>query len=289
MNKVISPYYPPRARWYRPGWRFGAAVRRRLHLDRLRPPGPISVRAFLCGLLVPGLAFGARGARLWGRVAVAASGLLAGLFFVWLGYPAGNVAFGLLLSLHSTGVAFLCEPWLAGARLRTRVFFSLATLLALGGLVYMPLRHLLQERYCLPMNVAGRVVVVSTRASAASVQRGDWIAYSIGAEGDHGVYVSAGYGLGPVLAVGGDRVRFGPNGIEINGVSAPRRDHMPAAGEWVVPQNCWFVWPEVDISGHGNVGAAVLSERLLRMATVTPAQFVGKPFQRWFWRRQLHS
>jgi len=290
MSKFASPYYPPRARWHRPRWNFAGALRRHVHLDRVVLPGTIACPAFVGGLLVPGLAFYVRGGRLWGKVALAASGVLFAAFIVWLGYPAGNLAFGLLLSIHSTGVVYLCEPLMSDVRFRTRIFFSMASLLALGALVYMPMRHLLQERCFMPMNVRGHVVIVRAYASIKSVRRRDWIAYTLKRdEGEPGIYMRAGYGLGPVLATAGDRVKFGKTALEVNGVPMARQAYMPDSGELVVPENNWFVWPEVNISyGHG-VGESAISATVLGMAVITKEQFIGKPFKRWFWRRQIMS
>ena len=64
---------------------------------------------------------------------------------------------------------------------------------------------------------------------------------------------------------------------------------MPETGELIVPEKHWFVWPDFAISGHGNVAEAALSAALLPMATVSEDQFAGKPFKRWFWRRQFSS
>jgi hypothetical protein len=207
---------------------------------------------------------------------------------IWLGFPAGNYAFGILLSIHSTGLAYLCEPWLEGARLRSRMLFSLALMVVLGALLYMPARSLVEKHWLLPMQLNGQVVIVQKLASAGAIHRGNWIAYRILVVHGDGVYSEAGFGLGPVLATGGDRVQFRKATFEVNGVSRPSRPHMPASGEWIVPEKHWFVWPDLDITGHG-IAEANISEAILRMATIPHDRFVGKPFKRWFWRRQVTS
>jgi hypothetical protein len=112
-----------------------------------------------------------------------------------------------------------------------------------------------------------------------------------GASGDaHGggaVWVEAGFGWGPVLAVAGDRVAFSTNSFSVNGLAQPLRAHMPTSGDFVVTEKHWFVWPEIDMYGHGNVGEGVIAGAMLNMATVSEKQFIGKPFKRWFWRRQI--
>jgi len=289
MAKVSSPYYPPRARWYGPLLGVGEVFRRRLALDRFRlPPGP-SLGGVLGSLLLPGYGFYSRGFRLAGIMAFGASLFLLLLFFVAIGYPLGNMAFGLLLSIHATSVVFVFEPWLAGARFRTRILLTLCLLFAFWGLIYMPARNWLETKWLAPLSVNGTVVVVQKSSQAPRVKRNDWIAYSLPGSSDHTVYVRSGFGLGPVLAVAGDRVRFTATALEVNGVSQPRLDNMPETGELVVPEKHWLVWPDFGIGGHGNVAGAVLTATLLQMATISEDQFVGKPFKRWFWRRQLSS
>jgi hypothetical protein len=55
----------------------------------------------------------------------------------------------------------------------------------------------------------------------------------------------------------------------------------------VVPEKRWLVWPDLALGGHGQVAGANLSAVLLQVGTMSEQQFVGKPFKRWFWRRQL--
>jgi hypothetical protein len=137
--------------------------------------------------------------------------------------------------------------------------------------------------------VNDRVVVVRKYATPPAIKRNDLIAYSLPGNYDHGAYVAAGFGFGPVLAVAGDRVRFTKTTFEVNGVPQPRLANMPETGELTVPEKRWFIWPELAISGHGNAPAGTLTATLLQMATISEAQFAGKPFKRWFWRRQVSS
>jgi hypothetical protein len=289
MAKVSSPYYPPRARWYSPLLGFGGRLRRRLILDRIRLPQGPSLGAILGSLLVPGLGFWLRGPKWLGSLALAASLFLVLLFFIEIGYQTGNVAFGLLLSIHSTGLIYVLEPSLADARFRTRVFASMALLLGLGGLVYMPARSLMEARWLAPLRVQDRVVVVNKSKPASTVKRNDLIAYSHPGNTDHTVWVQGGLGLGPVLAVAGDHVCFTQTAFEVNGVPRPRLPHMPQTGDLTVPEKHWFVWPDFGITGHGNAPAGALTTALLQMATISEEQFAGKPFKRWFWRRQISS
>ena len=114
MNKYLSPYYPRRARWYSRFLYLGLATRHQLALDRICLPEEISVGGIIWGLLVPGLAVYIRGPRFWGKIALSACALLFLLFIVWLGYPFGNYAFGLMISIHATGFVYYCSPPPAG-------------------------------------------------------------------------------------------------------------------------------------------------------------------------------
>jgi hypothetical protein len=260
-----------------------------LHLDRLPLPPGVSFRAFVVGLLVPGLGFYVRGEKRTGRTVLTGYALLAVTFIAWLGYPLANFAFGLLLSAHVSSILFLCRPWLQGMRFRFQIAFGLALLVAVGGGVYTPLRNQIQEHYLMPLRLHGHVVVVQTFSAPKAVRRGDWIAYSLPEGGATGVLVQDGLGVCPVLAMAGDHVRFNPKTFEVNGVEQRLLPHMPTSGELVVPENHWFIWPELGISGHGNVGEANISATLLQLARVSEEKFIGKPFKRWFWRRQILS
>ena len=284
MSKVASPYYPPRARWHSPFRRVGSAVGRVLSLERLRRPGNVSLAALLLGALVPGLAFYIAGRRFWGRYVFAGCLVLLGAFITEMGYTRGNIAFGIALSIHATGLTLLLEPWMVNLSFGRRMLWSLAVLGALGWLLYMPVRGFVNTHWVAPMQVNGRVYVLKKYGGPGKLRRGDWIAYSIAA----GSYTRAGFGLGPVLAVPGDQVEFGQEAYRVNGVSHPQLLNMPAAGSIAVPQKHWFVWPDYDIGGHGFGGQqAAIAQAILQVAMISEDQFEGKPFKRWFWHRQL--
>ena len=287
MDHLTSSYYPPRAHWYSRLLLMAGGVHRHLALDRLRLPAGVPFARVVASLLVPGLGFYLRGLRLWGKAAMGFCALLAFIFIVGLGSTAGNLAFGLLLSTHVTSLIYVLEPWLAGEKYRTRLLFSAGVLFALACFVYLPGRNLIQEEWLMPLRVKGRVVVVHRLAHPRALTRGTWIAYTIEGSGQNAVNVQSGFSLGPVLALAGDQVRFTKSAFEVNGVAQPRLDNMPQVGEWVVPEKHWFVWPEVAMSGHGNVPAEGIAATLLRVGTISEAQFVGRPFKRWFGRRQL--
>jgi hypothetical protein len=220
-------------------------------------------------------------------VLLAAWSLLLLVFMIGLGYRTGNLAFGLMLSIHVTSLGVLFQPYFATSRLRVRFLFGICSLVFLALMLYMPARNFIQEHFFMPLRLNGEVIVVGKLDAGTAVRRGDWIAYNMESqELAQQVYSRSGYGLGPVLAVGGDRVSFTPNACEINGIAQPRRGHMPTSGTLVVPEKHWFVWPDVDMTGHGNVPEERISDSMQRMALISTDQFRGRALKRWFWRRQ---
>ncbi len=257
-------------------------------LDRLALPREINVGDLLAGFLVPGCAVWLRGPSLWGRAALAASGGLMLMFIAWLGYPVANFAFGLLLSLHVTGLVYYCNPLMAHQPFRVRLAFTFLVLLGLGLLLYLPARDYLQGHWVTPLRINGRVVVVWRHGQADRIRRGDWVAYALSDPQRGGpVRVQAGASLGPVLAVAGDRLQFATNSFSVNGNWHTNQPYMPVTGGFVVPENQWFIWPRVGISGHGDVGELNIRNALWMLARVNENQFLGKPLHHWFGRKQL--
>jgi hypothetical protein len=271
----------------------GHAARRLIWIDRIHLPAGISLRAFLLSLLIPGYAFVVRRERLIGRIIMASYAVLALTFVVCLGFPLANLGFGLMLSLHVSSIIFLLNPWLVETRLPFRLPFRIASgfavLLVVGAALYTPLRNQLETKWLLPLRVNESVVIVQTFTPVRAIKRGDWMAYSLAAKRSAGLYAQEGLGLRPVLAVAGDRVHFRAETFEVNGIAAARLPHMPTAGELVVPEKSWFLWPEPAISNRGNAAESAISAAMLQWATVSETQFIGKPFNRWFGRRQKLS
>ena len=251
-------------------------------------PGGLSPFHFLVSLAVPGFSFVVFGRQILGASFFAVWCAAGVAFVTTLGYPAASVALALLISAHAISIFNLQLHWVRESTTGFKIVLALITLAVVALAIYVPLIRYSGRHWVMPLHVRSRVVVVATGASAGSFHRGDWMAYSF-SEGNEqrGVHVRRGLGLGPVLAVGGDRIEFGDGSFRVNGISHPSLPYMPAGGELVVPENHWFIWPEPDISGHA--GAGIVAEALLRQAVVSPGQVVGKLFKRWFWRRQISS
>ena len=293
-----SAYYPPRARWYSPVFYLGGVIQRWLALDRIRSrlPRDITPGGLVAAFLVPGLGFQMQGAKIWGKAAFLGCSLMLVVFVVGFGYPIGNLAFGVLIAIHATGFVYYCGPLVRQEELQFRLIFTLMVVIGIGLLFYLPIRSLVLQHWLVPLRLAnGRVFVAQRQFPAAAIQRGDWIAYKLGNDSSgwesgwaHGsVRVRAGMGLGPVLAMAGDRVGFSTNGFTVNGISHALLPHMPQAGEVILREKQWFVWPDLGISGYGNTPEGNISGMMLQLAVVPENDFVGKIFQQWLWRRQI--
>jgi len=262
------------------------AIARRLALDRLHLPPGVFFLPLVASFFVPGLGFHFRN-KLWGTLALTGSALLFCIFIIWLGYPIANAAFGILISIHVSGITYYCSPWLNGERLLTRLVVALLLTLALSVLLYVPIRKSVQETHFAPLRTPTGVVVIQKLPVTTPVARGDTIAYNLQEASAAHFYAHGGLTLGKIIAFPGDHIQFTEKTFTINGVSRPLLSHMPTSGEVIVPENDWFIWPDLAIiGGHGNVGEQAISTMMLQMAQVPQSQFVGKPFLKWFGRRQ---
>jgi hypothetical protein len=291
LNTVESEYYPPRARWYSRLLSPWFGLQRALHLEKIRLPVGLSVAQCCLGLVLPGYAFFANNRRVLGWTFAGVYCVLGALFVVALGYPISGLAYGLMIAAHASSIVFLQGYWLRdGSRFGFRLALAGVTLLVVWRVFYAPLIGFAQARWIMPLRVRENVVVVHRLASAGDIKRGDLVMYSMAQgnanRGGGAMVVRSGYGYGPVLAVAGDRVEFSTNGVSFNGRLLPLLLGMPAGGDCVVPEKHWFVWPELDIFQNGNINPDAVSETMLQLALVSEEQFVGKPFNRWFGRRQ---
>jgi len=293
-ERLDSPYYPPRARWYSRVFRPWFAIQRALHLEKIHLPIGFSMLQFWLSLVIPGYAFFANDRRVLGWTFLSVYCLSLILFVVALGYQIGNVGYGLMISAHASSIIFLEGYWLREqCRFSHRLALAIVTLLVVWLAVYSPAVRFAERHWVTPVRVRNHVLIVRHSSSTQAIKRGDYVVYSMSrdriGDGHQGgaVVMRAGLGGGLVLGVAGDRVEFSTNSFSLNGASRPLLPHMPVSGEWVVPEKHWFIWPELDMNINGNVSAAAISEMMFQLATVPEDQFVGKPFRRWFWRRQI--
>jgi hypothetical protein len=285
MSHFASPYYPPRRRWFgRVLWRVRALVRR-LGLDAIPWPGIRSWLPAVLGLLVPGHGFKLTGQARLGRVLQIGYAVFVLIFFVGLGYPAANVAFGALISVHAASILQLQTLWVDRPGLQFRFIAGLGVwgILSLGA--YFPLRDVVLERWLMPLKVDQGVVVVRRWGQIPSIQRGDVIAYRIEFNGSRNVSIGAGYGIDSVIARPGDHVRITPQWVLVNGQAQPREPHMPREVEFRLGEKQWFVWPHMAINSR-QIAEATIAASWLSTGMIDETMILGRPFRHWFGRWQ---
>jgi len=291
IQAAESAYYPPRARWYSFLFTFGNKVRRCLALDRIHLPQAMTLGGTVASFLIPGLGFYLRSPKLWGYAAFAGCGLAAFGSVAGYGQMAGNVALGMLLSIHVSGFVFYCDPLIREEPFQSRLLYTLLALIAIGLLIYLPGRIYVKTHWLIQVQENGKVILVQRTFPVGAVQRADWVAYRLAGNEDWraggGVVVRSGLGFGRVQAVAGDTVRFSAGTFSVNGRSQAPLPHMPTSGEVVVPEKNWFIWPELGITGHGHIGEENLSSTMLQLAIVPEEHYLGRSLNRWFWRRQI--
>jgi len=287
MDPQVSPYYPPRARWYSSLWRWWYTLKRWLYLDRLPNIGQQDVSQTLLGLVLPGWALFWSKRPIFGVILGTAYLLSAPVFLIWRGYTVSNIALTLMITIHAGSILRIEQS----STLWKRCLSSLMVFLALGGLVYAPLVNQMERHWFVALRIGDHVINVRTGAGPEKIHRGDWIAYRIGEFEDwriHGeaVVVRSGCALGRVLAVADDEVAFHADSVLINGESRPHLTYMPTNGTIYMEQRCWFIWPEMAVTGHGDVGQETITRAMMQLAMVPETSYIGMPYQRWFWRRQ---
>jgi hypothetical protein len=293
IEEEHSPFYPPRARWWSgffyPWFRF----QRALHLEKIHCPTGFSVGAMFLALLVPGVSFCVLGRRILGLSILAIYCASVPVYFVRLGFTEGSFAYGLMLAAHATSVFYLLSHWMGEMELFSKIGMAFGSLLVVWLVLYFPMVSCFQRHFAVPLLVRGQVVVMQPHLEPSKIERGDRIMFNLtemqigrAHGGDGAVWLRAGAGWGPVLALPGDQIMFSTNSFSVNGVVQPLLEHMPAGGEIMVPTNRWFVWPEFAISSHGNVSEANISAMIMQLATVSATQMAGRPYPTWFWRKQ---
>jgi hypothetical protein len=290
FKEDVSEYYPPRARWHTrllfESWRH---VRRLLHLEKLHLPGRLSPIGWVLSLALPAFSFFALGRRLLGGLFLAAYGVAAAVFIIRLGYPAANLAFGVLIFVHATSIIFLESLWLHNSEFRNRLILALLTLFAVWGLVYFPLTNFAERHWIVPLRIRDRVMIVRC-GFPSNLQRGDWVAHRISGdryigEREDRVYLGTGLSIDPVLALPGDHIQFSNQVFFVNDQPFPAAAHMPSAGDVTVPEKVWFIWPNLDITRRG-VPESSVTATMEQAAMVKQDQIIGRSFRSWFGRRQ---
>ena len=285
-SQADSPYYPPRERWYSRFWYPWYLLKRRLHLAAVTDGFELPFYKLILGVTVPGLSWLWYGRPVFSLMTIASYCLLVVTFLIWIGYPAGILSLAMLMSIHTSSILYMNRRLTPAVELWKRIVWSLVVFALVSLLVYQPLRRYVERRWFIPLRVGERVLVVKTCTSPAIIKRGAWVAYRINTSRGDRIQVEEGYGVSKVLGVAGDRISFQPNGFSINGEMQPRHSYMPAKGNLVVADGSWFIWPDLTISGHGEVGADITENTITALAMVPKSNFIGVVFNRWWWRKQ---
>lgn len=280
-----SAYYPPRAGGRLFGRRLCGQLYTSILLDRLRLPASTTIGRTFLALLVPGLSFYYLGPRLVARIIWLSLPWLVLTFLAGLGTPIGEFAFALVIGAHVASVSHLIRPLMSRHAVWQQMMLGLLLFLAVSLVVYLPIRNQFHAHIAMPLAVGGGTIIVNPRASAAEVQVGDVVAYRIHAMQRQAVIVREGFGVRPVWGLPGDRVQFGDGFCSVNGVLHPLDASSAAGGTMIVPEDCWFIWPDLSKVNPG-VAPDEVQAMVHQLSVVPRADFVGRRYAWWFFRPQ---
>ena len=212
--------------------------------------------------------------------------LTALISILWLGYPIANFSLTLMVVVLTINILYLSGYVWPGDNPWMRTVLILAILFIVTRLTGMAFNQLI-----VPLELNGRPIIVKAYLKPQSVYPGDWVAYQIVEKVDYSdgqAVIVNGYGLDPVLGGPGDMIHFTNEMFQINGVNYSRLSNMPKHGDLLVPKKHWFIWPSSIrvFSGPSQGSKDLTAELMLQTSVVDEAQFIGKPFKRWFWREQ---
>lgn len=304
MDPGSSNYYPPRAGsgWLPSSWAIASArAANRWRQSASRLPSPplaqqISWTNLFLALVIPGHAYailGRHGLARWMLLSWCAA---AGVLIIFLGHTViAGWAIGTLASTHSSGVGFfiLRERELATDEppptLKLRILLPLILWIATASIVYWPGYRAFCAVVAQPIDFEGRHIIVNPRSQPGNVTRGQWLLYRMGGDmygmPGEGIRFQGGLGFGEVLGLPGDTVEFTRSGVRIHGRLHPHQTQMPTNGDLTVAPGTWFIWPRFGIPLQGAL-ATPPPEVYLAQSAVSQANFVGRPFKRWFFHRQ---
>ena len=130
------------------------------------------------------------------------------------------------------------------------------------------------HRIVLPLEVQGSPLLINPLRATNTLQRGEWVAYSL--------YGQVTYGQ--ILAFGGDTVTAHATAIVVNGVAYRRpTPAMPSEGEMVVPEQSYLIWPQGLNPRWAHMARNV---EIAYYGVVKRESIVGPAYHRWLWRKQ---
>jgi hypothetical protein len=286
MRHPKPAYYPPRARWYGRFLYGGQALLRRIPFERLRLPGGFNPRQFLMAVVLPGYVFFVLRRPRLGQVVLGAYGFFFLVALVWFGSAGTNLAFGLMVALHALSWATLLEVWMEPPDWRRRLLLALFAALLVATTIYLPAQRFIQTHLVTPLRI-GATTLLITPTRVISLQPGMTGIFRVDEGGAPGLRIRQGFVVAEILGQPGDRIRFRNGLYYVNEQIRTALPQMPAEGEWVVPENHWFIWPFSSIGIQGNLGAidpTTAHATLRDLAMVSKSTVVGRPLRWWFWR-----
>lgn len=279
-------FYPPRAglsksfRGIRTGSR--AVLNRQVTVGR---SVQYSLQLFLSAV-VPSLGFALAGSRKGAWVALAGYLLSAFCVLAFLGYWFASLAWGAMVGIHSLGTIYFLNrhPEL---RIRAlKLAAAVSVIVALFSYVYMPGMRLMGT-VAFPYRTPEGLVVIDLRAAVEVLRRDDVVAYRVPTVAlPPGYAMGNGAGVGRVLAVEGDVIRFEREKVFVNEVAQPSQDGMPEMGEMVVAAGHCFIWTPLLRTDRSYGVTFALSKEV---SMVPEANIIGKAFDRWFGRKQKYE
>ncbi len=288
MPPSFPGYYPPRARWYSRFYYHWLTLCRWLPLGRVRLPGGFSLRQFLIALVVPGYAYRVLRRHRVAQILLTTYGVMLLVAVVGLGTAAGTLAYGIMTALHAVSLAGVLGSWLEADGLKRRILLALFSTLLVGVLVYYPLQRWIQNTLVMPLRIGNQALMLIPDRGVDSLHPGVVRVFRFGGvAGVPAALLGQGFVVAEIRAGPGDRIQFDHEIYLINGRPQPTRPLMPQAGEWLVPENHWFIWPDSSIRVTGALPAMDSGPRdaLLRaMALMPSSRVIGRPLRWWFWR-----
>jgi hypothetical protein len=296
MPAETSSFYPPRAG---PASRSLAAGGRWLRLVlRIRKRHTLNLGEVppWRWLLVPGLLW-----RQLGKPELGTAVLAVWAFALILSILTLNPALASAAALTASGLHGLCAAaflteyfphWPGIQRLWRIPLLACLWVMAFYGLGVRPAAGLFVQR----LTARDRTVMIQPAGGlfAPEWRRGDWVAYQLPetfAGGHFGNLIAwqtpgADTHFDRILAVPGDTIQFHPDFFEVGGQHFEKvAPDMPSTGTLALPRDDqhYLIWPTNTRVQHGTM----MPEIMLAAARIPENRLLGKPWSRWFWRKQL--
>jgi hypothetical protein len=288
MSELRSPYYPPRSRWYSGFFYCRDALRRRLNLDAIKPRTGLFLHQLILSP-IPGFTFWAQGQKRLARDFMVAYFLAVLGYLVFLGSTVGTALFGLVVSLHVMSFLYTFRQTMTDWSLRRKIGLTGGVIIVTYLGFYTPVVSYCNRHWFMPLSTLNRTIVINPRPLKRPLERGELLAFRYDRITVGGFAVGPGFSVDPVLALPGESVVFLKDRFEINGQAYKSLAQMPQEGSVAVPKNHCFVWPTLVNLGAKQVRAEISAQFTVRASMVPEDRWVGRPFSRWFFRRQKLS